>query len=50
MEKGVKQDIRLYQKLPIPEKSWEDVNMDFVLGLLRMQHGNDSIFVVVDKF
>jgi hypothetical protein len=33
----------------VPEWKWEEIIMDFIMGLLRTQSGYDSIWVIVDQ-
>jgi hypothetical protein len=38
----------LSQPLKVTEWKWEEIGMDFILGLPRTQKGYDSIWVIVD--
>jgi hypothetical protein len=37
------------QPLSIPELKWENICMDFIVGLPRTSHGYNSIWVIVDR-
>jgi hypothetical protein len=39
----------LLQLLKVPEWKWEDIRMDFIVGLSRIRDGYDSIWVIVDR-
>jgi hypothetical protein len=39
----------LLQPLQVPEWKWEEITMDFIVGLPRTQSGYDSIWVIVDR-
>jgi hypothetical protein len=39
----------LLQPLKIPEWKWEEISMDFIVGLPKTQNGYDSIWVIVDR-
>ncbi|WVZ90863.1 hypothetical protein U9M48_037122 [Paspalum notatum var. saurae] len=40
----------MLQPLNIPAWKWEDIHMDFMVGLPRTQKGYDSIWVIIDRF
>jgi hypothetical protein len=39
----------LLQPLKIPEWKWEEIEMDFIVGLPRIQAGYDAIGVIMDR-
>ena len=50
LAKQQKQNTGLYTPLPVPNCPWQDVSMDFVLGLLKILRKHDSILVIMDHF
>ena len=39
----------LLQPLKVPEWKWEEISMDFIVGLPCTQSGHDSFWVIVDR-
>jgi hypothetical protein len=39
---------RLLRPLKIPEWKWEEIGIDFIVGLPRTQSGYDSMWVIMD--
>jgi hypothetical protein len=39
----------LLQPLKVPEWKWEEIGMDFIVGLPRTQRRYDSIWVILDR-
>jgi IS1 family transposase len=42
--------VGLLQPLKIPQWMWEEISIDFIVGLPTTQSGYDSIWVIVDCF
>ena len=48
-KKKKKKMARLLQPLPIPERPWQNISMDSIMGFPKARECK-SIFVVVDRF
>ena len=50
ISKLTKQNTEQYLPLLVPDSPWQEISLDFVLGLPRTRRQLDSIMVVVDHF
>jgi hypothetical protein len=41
--------IRNLQRLSVPKWKWEDICMDFIMGLPHTSRGHDSIWLIMDR-
>ena len=48
--KGTSSNAGLYHPLTIPNRPWDGISMNFIVGLSRKMIGLDSVFIVVDRF
>lgn len=48
--KPTNRKLGLYLPLPIPDKPWQSISMDFMSGLPTTRRGHDCVYVVVDRF
>ena len=47
--KGGQLKTGLLQSLPVPSVPWQDISMDFIVGLPITPRGNDAIYTFVDR-
>jgi len=40
----------MYDPMPTPSRPWESISMDYMFDLPSIKHGNDCVFVVIDRF
>ena len=48
--KGKHQNTGLYKPLPVPERPWEHISLDFIMGLPKTVRKKSAVLVVVDRF